>query len=127
MNKSEGKDKPLIFIVDDDVSMGTIISKMLEINYRIEYFNSAGAFWSVSLEEIPDLILLDVMMPGENGFETALKIRTHALLSVVSIIFLTAKAEPEELKNAFESGADDFLRKPFNRIEIGRASCRERV
>lgn len=118
LREKDENSKPLIIIVDDDSSMGILVTKMLENNYRVGYFNCAGAFWSAPHKEIPDLILLDVMMPGENGFETAVKIKNHALMSAVSLIFLTAKVEPEELKKAFESGADDFLRKPFNRIEL---------
>lgn len=69
-------------------------------------------------EHDPDLVLLDVMMPGMDGFETARRMRESETRSAVPIVLVTALDDEESLVRGFESGADDFIAKPFNQIEL---------
>jgi DNA-binding response OmpR family regulator len=68
--------------------------------------------------EVPDLIILDVIMPGMNGYSVCREVRNDSLLSEVPILFLTAKAKDEDKIAGFNAGADDYLAKPFNIDEL---------
>ena len=71
-----------------------------------------------SSEFVPNLILLDIMMPDMDGWEVFNRIRCISLLKKVPIAFLTALTESSDEKRAFEIGADDYIRKPYNREEL---------
>ena len=110
---------PLILIIDD----GPANIKMLEILLKAEKYKTLSASSGVQALEIirdvvPDLILLDVMMPGMDGFEVCRKIKETESTENVPVIFLSAKTETNDIVKGFEYGAVDYITKPFNRIEL---------
>jgi len=106
----------LILIVDDEPRMIKFIRLNLELEgYRVsEAFNGLEALEKVR-QELPDLVLLDVMMPGMDGFETLERIRE---VSNVPVIMLTVRAEEEDKVRGLELGADDYVTKPFSPREL---------
>lgn len=110
---------PLILIIDD----GPANIKMLEILLKAETFKTVSASsgseaLEIIKEVIPDLILLDVMMPGMDGFQVGKKLKENEATAEVPIIFLSAKTETNDIVKGFEHGAVDYITKPFNRIEL---------
>ncbi len=106
----------LILIVDDEPRMIKFIRLNLELDgYRVsEAFNGLEALNKVR-KELPNLVLLDVMMPEMDGFETLERIRE---ISNVPVIMLTVKAEEEDKVHGLELGADDYVTKPFSPREL---------
>jgi two-component system KDP operon response regulator KdpE len=109
-------DQKLILAVDDEPKMTRFIRMNLELEgYRVsEAVNGMEALDKVR-EELPDLVLLDVMMPDLDGFETLTYIRR---ISSVPVIMLTAKGEEEDKVRGLELGADDYVTKPFSPREL---------
>ncbi len=113
--------KKKILIVDDQQSVRVLLRRYLEkIDCEVvEAKSGEEALKKVEAEnERLSLILLDVMMPGIDGFEVCKKIRENPTLSSVYIIMLTAKTESKSKVNGLDSGADDYITKPFNREEL---------
>ncbi len=112
----EAADKKLILVVDDEPRMIRFIRMNLELEgYRVsEALNGLEALEKVR-DELPDLVLLDVMMPQMDGFETLERIRE---ISTVPVIMLTVKAEEEDKIRGLELGADDYVIKPFSPREL---------
>ncbi len=110
---------PLILIVDDVAKnlqvLGTILSKQ---NYKIAAANNGEQAIKIANTTLPDLILLDIMMPGIDGYEVCARLKKDPRTKGISIIFLTAKTEPEDIVKGFEAGAVDYVVKPFNSIEL---------
>jgi two-component system response regulator VicR len=105
-----------ILIVDDE----TAISDILEYNlhkegYKVLVAHDGEAGLQLALDENPDLVLLDIMMPKMDGYEVCKRLRQH---SQVPIIMLTAKAEEADKVVSFELGADDYIVKPFGMREM---------
>jgi two-component system, sensor histidine kinase and response regulator len=109
----------IILIVDDNASARETLVAMLENEgYRIELAEDGYQALQILNQLQPDLILLDVMMPGMDGFETCRRIRSTPQLAEVPIIILTALDDRASLLKGIESGADDFLIKPVDRYEL---------
>ncbi|MBU0479507.1 MAG: response regulator [Proteobacteria bacterium] len=108
-----------VLIVDDEPSIRLILSSILENEgYQISEIDS-GAKAISEIDNIrPDLVLLDVMMPGINGFEVCRMIRDNQDFQEIPIIFITALTQTKDLVEAFEAGANDYLTKPFNDSEV---------
>jgi sigma-B regulation protein RsbU (phosphoserine phosphatase) len=110
---------PLILIVDDNPKNLQVLGNYLQLEgYQVEFaINGETAIdWSRKAEF--DLILLDIMMPGMDGFEVCKTIKSDALNHKTPIIFLTAKIDTESIVNAFDLGAVDYVIKPFNQKEL---------
>src|SRR5690606_35070585 len=71
-----------------------------------------------AMKELPDLVLLDVMMPGMTGIEVCKKLVSDPITSNIPIILVTAKSGAEDTKEGLEAGAFDYIKKPFNRVEL---------
>ncbi len=108
-----------ILVVDDIVANVELLEALLTADgYDIlTAFNGEEALQQVA-EGDPDLILLDVMMPGMNGFEVCSTIKSDETTQFIPIVLLTALDRMEDKVRGLEAGADDFLTKPFNRIEL---------
>ncbi len=108
-----------ILVVDDDRNLRKIIATNLELaGYSVTAAESGDAALAALDDMQPDLVLLDIMMPGRDGYETARAIRRHPVNANVPIIMLSAKSEIEDKVIAFEAGADDYLTKPFGPQEL---------
>jgi two-component system sensor histidine kinase/response regulator len=115
INRSDYK----ILIVDDVVS-NVLLLKILLTNeqFQVCTANNGTSCIEMAKTERPDLILLDVMMPDINGFDTAIVLKKDATTKDIPIIFLTALNTPQDLVRGFQVGANDFLTKPFNKEEL---------
>jgi CheY-like chemotaxis protein len=111
--------KPLVFIVDDVMKNIQLLSLILSRkNYSIA-FATGGQQALEMLETItPEVILLDIMMPGMDGYEVCEKIKANPLTEDIPVIYLTGKAQPEDIKKGFQTGAVDYISKPFNSDEL---------
>ncbi len=115
INRSDYK----ILIVDDVVS-NVLLLKILLTNEKFQVCtaNNGTTCIEMAKKEHPDLILLDVMMPDLNGFDTAVILKKDETTREIPIIFLTALNTPQDLVHGFQVGASDFLTKPFNKEEL---------
>lgn len=108
-----------ILIVDDNIeNLKVLGSTLIEQGYRIAIAKSGPETLELTSNLTPSLILLDVMMPGMDGFELARLLRQKEGYEDIPIIFLTAKAETEDIVKGFESGGNDYVTKPFNASEL---------
>ncbi len=104
-------------IVDDDPSSVEKLYRLLQDkNFEIAVANNGERAYKVALSFKPDLILMDVLMPGWDGYETTRVFKSDPQLQDIPIIFVTAKLE--EAEKAFEYGAADYVLKPFSNIEL---------
>ena len=113
------EEQPLVLIVDDVSKnlqvLGTILSKE---NYRIAAANNGEQAIAIANDALPDLILLDIMMPGLNGYETCTKLKSISKTKEIPVVFLTAKIETEDVTKGFKAGAVDYFTKPFNSFDL---------
>ncbi len=113
---------PKILIVDDLPENVEIIKQILEDTYDpvYEFFTANNGLKALEMANsvMPDLILLDVMMPGMNGFEVARKVKGDSKTRFIPIIMITALESQEDRIKGLEAGVDDFVTKPVNIIEL---------
>ncbi len=108
-----------ILIVDDQVSAREILRELLaEQGHNLAFAGSGKEAWAKAAELIPDLILLDVMMPDIDGFEVCSRLRADPHLAEVPIIMVTALNDHYARMQGIEAGADDFITKPFDLMEL---------
>ncbi len=117
--------KQRILIVDDEPDLCDILRFNLEATgYEVEVAYAAEEAWETivncksSNSKCPDLLLLDVMMPGMSGFELAKRLKADSCTATLPIIFLTAKDSEEDTLYGFHVGADDYVAKPFSVREV---------
>ena len=111
----EGSRKPKVLIVDDTPENIQVLMEMLKDQYTIvAAINGEKALKMAVAEPMPDLILLDIMMPGMDGYEVCRKLKADEQVQHIPIIFVTAKTEVEDETLGFELGAMDYITKPFS-------------
>jgi len=104
-----------VLIVDDEEDFADMIQMRLEANnYRVVVANDGQAGIEKARAEMPDAILLDVMMPGIDGFKTLHELKLDGELRDIPVIMLTAKGESKSILRAQQSGAVDYLIKPVD-------------
>lgn len=112
-------DKPLILIVDDLLNNLQVLGNILiENGYEISMATGGPQALEMIETIVPDLILLDIMMPEMSGYEVCRKLKENHISSDIPVIFLTAKNETEDIVEGFEAGGIDFITKPFNSSEL---------
>ena len=108
-----------VLIVDDEARVRKTLRMLLMAqNYNLALASNGEEALAKAAELIPDLILLDVMMPGMDGIEVCRRLRADPQLAEVPIIIITALDDRDSRLQAIEAGADDFISKPFDRIEL---------
>jgi len=111
--------RPIIFVVEDDEDIARLISHNLQAaGFDVQGFVSGASVLSEAVREMPALFLLDVMLPGTDGFELCRHIRQTPALSATPIIFLTAKTAEADRVKGLELGGDDYITKPFSPREL---------
>lgn len=109
------KDKlPKILIVEDNADMRTFIKNEFKASYNVLEAHDGVIGLQKALEEIPDAIICDVMMPGKDGFKVCCTLKSDERTSHIPIVMLTAKSSEQHTIEGFESGADDYVAKPFS-------------
>lgn len=109
----------LIYIVEDDINIREIEAFSLKNSgYRIKDFGCAADFYSGMQEKLPNLIILDVMLPDEDGLSIVKKLRNNPESRKIPVIMVTAKTTELDKVKGLDMGADDYLTKPFGVMEL---------
>lgn len=119
MQENFRKEEFLILIVDDIAKNIQVIGKILDNRgYRVVAVTKSDQVLKAALEHSPDLILLDIMMPGKSGYEICREMKANERLSNIPVIFLTARSEEEDVIKGLNLGGADYVTKPFNSGEL---------
>lgn len=109
----------MIYIVEDDASIRELEQYALQTNsYTAKGFPDGASFWTAVYEAVPDLVILDVMLPDEDGYQILSKLRENAATRNVPVIMVTAKTSEIDVVKGLDKGADDYLCKPFGIMEF---------
>ena len=111
-------DQPVVLIVEDNADMRNYIRKTLSGLYEILEAEDGQAGVKMAQETVPDLIISDIMMPQMDGYRLCKSIKSKELTSHIPVILLTAKADHRSKLAGLETGADDYLSKPFDAEEL---------
>ena len=112
-------EKDLIYLVEDDTDLAEILVFNLEKEgFEVIHFTNGNSFFKAMEQKIPNIIILDIMLPGYDGIRIAKIIKQNVVYKDIPIIFLTAKSEEEDKIDGFEAGADDYITKPFSSKEL---------
>ena len=106
--------QPLILAVDDEASNLQLLRQILQDHYRLRFAKDGPRALDLAREELPDLILLDVMMPGMSGYEVCAALKADPALAAVPVIFVTALNDTSDEVEGFEAGAVDYITKPVS-------------
>ncbi len=108
-----------VLIVDDEPIGRQLLEAILyQENFDLYFAEDGNKAYEKALQLKPDLILMDVMMPGMDGFEVCRKLREHEILVNVPIMLITALDDRDSMIKGLDAGADDYISKPFDRIEV---------
>lgn len=109
----------LIYLVEDDKSIRELVAYTLgSAGFQAEGFERPSAFWRACEERLPAMVLLDVMLPEEDGIHILKKLRSDPKTKKMPIILLTAKSSEYDKVMGLDSGADDYVAKPFGMMEL---------
>lgn len=112
-------ERQLIYAVDDEAGIRELYQCALDAaGFRVRCFEGAEGLFAALREEVPDLLLLDVMLEGEDGFEILTRLRADARTAVLPVIMVSAKGEEISKVRGLNLGADDYLAKPFGVMEL---------
>jgi signal transduction histidine kinase len=110
---------PLIMFVDDEPENLKILEALFShTHYLLRFFTSGEQVLAAALDETPDVVLLDVRMPGMDGYEVCRRFKTEERLRTIPILFLSALASTEEITKGLDQGAVDYITKPFREAEV---------
>ena len=108
-----------ILVADDDVDIRELVEfKLSPLGHDVVAVADGAAAIDACQSERPDLAVLDVMMPGVSGLDAIRTIRADPVLSDLPVILLTARAQESDVETGFDSGADDYITKPFSPREL---------
>jgi signal transduction histidine kinase len=111
-------ERPVVLVADDEPDMRRFLRSQLIEDYEVVEAVDGMQAAEKAQEFLPDIILLDLMMPGKDGLQVCRELREYALTASIPIILLTARADEEAKFDALQAGANDFLAKPFSSIEL---------
>jgi len=109
-----------ILIVEDQENIRLILKLNLEMDGHTVIQAENGLKGLEKIKEMPDLVLLDIMMPEMNGLEACSHIKADEKTKDIPVFMLTAKSQIGDIENAFKAGADDYLTKPFEPAELNK-------
>ena len=108
-----------IVVADDDADIrDLVVFKLQQSGHEVVSVGDGAAAVEACRDVLPDLALLDVMMPGMSGFEACLELRADPALAAIPVILLTARAQESDIEQGFNVGADDYVVKPFSPREL---------
>ena len=109
----------MIYLVEDDDSIRELVLYTLHTTgFEAEGFQNAAGFWQALEKELPQLVLLDIMLPDEDGLHILKRLRAGAETADLPVMMLTAKSSEYDRVVGLDSGADDYLPKPFGMMEL---------
>lgn len=109
----------MIYLVEDDDSIRELVLYTLHTTgFEAEGFRNAADFWQALEKELPQLVLLDIMLPDEDGLHILKRLRAGAETADLSVMMLTAKSSEYDRVVGLDSGADDYMPKPFGMMEL---------
>ncbi len=109
----------MLYIVEDDANIRQMESYALKNSgFEVAEFANAAEFWRACETQLPELLLLDIMLPGEHGFALLQKLRNQPQTHDIPVIIVTAKSTEVDAVRGLENGADDYITKPFGIIEL---------
>lgn len=112
-------DKQLVYIVEDDASIRELEMYALKNSqFEVKGFDSGADFFKAMEKDIPDIILLDIMLPQDDGLKILNKIRSSGKYEKIPVIMVTAKTEEIDAVKGLDMGADDYITKPFGVMEL---------
>ncbi len=111
-------EKKKVLIVEDDELIQKFFVEILEYKYEVHVANNGNDGLKIASEIIPDMILLDIMMPQKDGFEVCTLLRNEKKFDKSIIIMVTGLSDRDSKMNALKMGADDIIAKPFNPIDV---------
>ncbi len=110
---------PSIIVADDDADIrDLVVFKLQNIGYDVTAVSDGEAALAAARARVPDLFVLDVMMPGLSGLDTCKVVRKDPHLARVPVILLTARAQQSDVDEGYAAGADDYVTKPFSPREL---------
>jgi len=110
---------PKILVADDEpINLELMESILSRLGYGVLLASDGNQALSLALDRMPDLILLDIMMPGLDGFEVTRKLKENDRTKIIPIVIVSGKSEVRDRVKALEAGADDFLNKPVDPTEL---------
>lgn len=111
--------KDLVLVVDDNPQNLQVLGPMLEKKgYDVAFATSGEQALEFASGEKPDLVLLDIMMPGMDGYQVCERLKKEKTTASIPVIFLTAKSDTDDIVRGFEAGGVDYVTKPFNSAEL---------
>lgn len=111
-------EKKRVLIVEDEELVQKFFMEILEYKYEVHVANNGDEGLKIASEIIPDLILLDIMMPEKDGFEVCTLLRNDKKFEKSIIIMVTGLSDRDSKMKALKMGADDIIAKPFNPIDV---------
>ena len=115
---SNEQDIPLLLVVEDNDELRSFLVETMRKHYRVIEAADGLKAWEIILQELPDIVISDVMMPGQDGFDLCRLCKGDNRTAHISFILLTSKAAHDARLKGLETGADDYITKPFNLQEL---------
>jgi DNA-binding response OmpR family regulator len=114
-----GNGVPVVLVADDDHDiLGLVAFRLERAGYAVLTASDGETALRLALDEVPDLALLDVMMPKLDGYEVTRRLRASEATRTLPVILLTARVQESDIRTGLDAGADDYVRKPFSSQEL---------
>ena len=108
----------IYYVEDDDNIRELVVYTLMQMDMPAMGFSSGEGFWKALANKLPDVIMLDIMLPGEDGISLLKRLRGNAATAAIPVIMATAKGTEYDKVKGLDLGADDYLTKPFGMMEM---------